>query len=170
MDELDYYIRDGYTYIFLVEDMKFVESQVKMEFGKKEYVIPKDTDPTRTTLMQMIDKTDYPTEIKAAKIELVLIYPEISKKIIARAVRSNRELKFFSGFDYLIEFSGDIWERLNDKTKEIVMLHELKHLYPYEKKGQAGENSFPEYHQCRPGRLHQFLCQRNEQLADSPPQ
>ena len=50
MDELDYYIRDGYTYVFLVEDMKFVESQVKMEFGKKELKVIKRIVPQITTV------------------------------------------------------------------------------------------------------------------------
>jgi membrane glycosyltransferase len=45
-------------------------------------------------------------------------------------VRTGKELKFFSGFDYLIEMSGEVWDALDEPTRYILMLHELMHLLP----------------------------------------
>jgi predicted metallopeptidase len=61
-------------------------------------------------------------------IKFLLVEPFISKKTVARCIRPNNELKHFGGFDYLVEFSNAVWKTLDDKTKYVVMLHELKHI------------------------------------------
>jgi len=73
-----------------------------------------------------------------AKIEYLIVYPNISKSVAGRCVRTGKELKFFSGFDYLVEMSGELWDTLDAPTKSILMEHELKHICPVmnEKSGE----------------------------------
>jgi len=43
----------------------------------------------------------------------------------AKAIKASREVKYYSGNDYLIEISGEVWDMLDDATKEILVYHEL---------------------------------------------
>lgn len=83
-------------------------------------------------LMSLGEKVinDQKIDVYPAKICYLLVYPNVSKTVAGRCVRSGRELKFFSGFDYLIEMSGELWDALDDDTRKILMEHELKHVLP----------------------------------------
>jgi len=65
-----------------------------------------------------------------AEIGYFLVYPNISKQRAAKAMKATREVKYYSGNDYLIEISGELWDMLDSKTKKMVLLHELLHLDP----------------------------------------
>ena len=69
-------------------------------------------------------------DLHPAKLKLIKEYPYISKKTIGKCIKASKELKFFGQFDYLIKFSGDVWDMLDDKTRYILMYHELLHAYP----------------------------------------
>jgi NTP pyrophosphatase (non-canonical NTP hydrolase) len=69
-------------------------------------------------------------DIYPSKLEYLLVYPCISKTVAGKCVKSGKELKFFSTFDYLIEISGELWDALDEKTREILIEHELKHVLP----------------------------------------
>lgn len=69
-------------------------------------------------------------DISPARVEYLLVHPEISKTIAGRCIRTSKELKFFSSYDYLIEISATLWNALDDSTRYILMLHELKHILP----------------------------------------
>lgn len=69
-------------------------------------------------------------ELHPAKIEYLLVYPNISKIVAGRCIRTGKELKFFSGFDYLIEMSGELWDALDDSVRYVLMQHELMHVMP----------------------------------------
>ena len=45
-------------------------------------------------------------------------------------MKATREVKYYSGNDYLIEVSGDVWDMLDQKTKYMLLYHELLHIYP----------------------------------------
>lgn len=77
-------------------------------------------------------------DLKPATIEYLLVSPMISKTTVARCIRCSDELSYFSEADYIIEFSEDLWNVLNDDTKKVVMHHELLHVNPVynEKKGE----------------------------------
>jgi hypothetical protein len=45
-------------------------------------------------------------------------------------MKASREVKYYSGNDYLIEISGEVWDMLDDQTKEILVFHELLRLEP----------------------------------------
>ena len=81
---------------------------------------------------------DQKIDVYPAKLEFLLVYPNVTKSVAGRCIRTGKELKFFSGFDYLIEMSGELWDTLDDKTKAILMEHELKHVCPVmnEKSGE----------------------------------
>ena len=69
-------------------------------------------------------------EFGPAEIGYFLVYPNISKQRAAKCIKANREVKYYSGNDYLIELSGELWDMLGIKTKEMVLYHELLHIDP----------------------------------------
>ncbi|MEO9887300.1 MAG: putative metallopeptidase [Balneola sp.] len=69
-------------------------------------------------------------EFGPAEIGYFLVYPNISKQRAAKCMKATREVKYYSGNDYLIELSGELWDMLDGKTKEMVLYHELLHIDP----------------------------------------
>lgn len=69
-------------------------------------------------------------DVSPARVEYLLVYPNISKVVAGRCVRSGKELKFFSGYDYLIEISGELWDALDDTVRYVLLQHELMHIMP----------------------------------------
>ncbi len=69
-------------------------------------------------------------EFGPAEIGYFLVYPNISKQRAAKCMKATREVKYYSGNDYLIELSGELWDMLDTKTKEMVLYHELMHIDP----------------------------------------
>ncbi len=65
-----------------------------------------------------------------AEIGYFLVYPNLSKYKAAKVVKANREVKYYSGNDYLIEISGELWDILDQKTREMVVFHQLLHVNP----------------------------------------
>jgi hypothetical protein len=94
------------------------------------------SDEIKRIADEVIDKESL--DLNKAKIEYLLVYPNISKTVAGRCIRSGKELKFFSDFDYIIEMSGEVWDLLDDETKHILAFHELLHVYTYtNKKGET---------------------------------
>jgi hypothetical protein len=107
--------------------------------NNNDFLRPGDT--VRTSDKQLFESPEVQTVaekvIKEQKIELgpaqvcyMLLYPNISKKRAAKAVKCNRELRHFSGYDYLIEVSGELWDMLDERTKYMMLWHQLLHLDP----------------------------------------
>lgn len=69
-------------------------------------------------------------EIGPAQIGFLLVYPNISKQRAAKCVKATREVKHYSGNDYLIEVSGELWDMLDDDTKKMLLYHQLLHIDP----------------------------------------
>ncbi len=88
---------------------------------------------------QVLDKEKL--DVEEAKIGYLLVDPYISKTTVGRCIRANKELKFFSKFDYIIEMSKEVWEQLDDKTKYVLMFHELLHVF-IEHDEKTGEVKF----------------------------
>ena len=72
----------------------------------------------------------YHLEFGPAEIGYLLVYPNISKKKAAKAMKATREVKYYSGNDYIIEVSGELWDMLDEETKNMLLLHELLHIDP----------------------------------------
>ncbi len=69
-------------------------------------------------------------EFGPAQIGYFLIYPHISKQKAAKCMKATREVKYYSGNDYLIEISGELWDMLDEETKKMLLYHELLHIDP----------------------------------------
>jgi hypothetical protein len=69
-------------------------------------------------------------EFGPAEIGYFLVYPNLSKYKAAKCMKASREVKYYSGNDYLIEISGELWDMLDEKTKEMVLFHQLLHIDP----------------------------------------
>jgi len=74
--------------------------------------------------------TDFKLDFGPAEVGYFLVYPHISKQKAAKCMKATREVKYYSGNDYLIEVSGELWDMLDSKTKEMMIYHELLHLDP----------------------------------------
>lgn len=92
--------------------------------AKKEFIEDEDLV---TIANKVIDehKMDY---LNGVKIRYLLVTPHISKTVAGKCIRPNDELKWYSEADYIVEFSASVWDGLKDDVKEILMLHELKHI------------------------------------------
>lgn len=71
-------------------------------------------------------------DIYPAKVTYLLVYPNISKTTAGRCIKTNKELQFFSGYDYIIEMSGELWDSLEESVQYVLMQHELMHILPVE--------------------------------------
>ena len=69
-------------------------------------------------------------DLGPAEIGFILVYPNISKQRAAKCMKATREVKHYSGNDYLIEVSGDLWDMLDKDTKKMLMYHQLLHIDP----------------------------------------
>jgi len=65
-----------------------------------------------------------------AEIGYFLVYPNLSKYKAAKCIKATREVKYYSGNDYLVEISGEMWDMLDQKTREMVVFNQLLHIDP----------------------------------------
>lgn len=65
-----------------------------------------------------------------AQVGYLLVYPNISKQRAAKCVKASREVKYYSGYDFLIEVSGELWDMLDNDTRKMLLYHELLHIDP----------------------------------------
>ncbi len=72
----------------------------------------------------------YHLEFGPAEVGYFLVYPFISKQKMGKAIKSTPEAKYYSGNDYFIEVSGELWDMLDTDTKEMLVFHQLLHLDP----------------------------------------
>ena len=97
--------------------------------GKKTY---EESDDAKLIGHKILNEPhNYPVSFKPednVKICYLKVYPHITKHIVGRCIKASHSVKYFSDYDYLIEVSGDLWDKLNDLTKEVLIWHELKHI------------------------------------------
>lgn len=72
----------------------------------------------------------YNLDFGPAQVGYFLVYPNISKQRAAKCMKATREVKYYSGNDYLIEISGELWDMLDEDTREMLIYHELLHIDP----------------------------------------
>jgi hypothetical protein len=90
---------------------------------KKEFI---EDDDLNIMVRKVI--VDNKIDLDGITIKSVLVHPYISKTCAAKCIRCNQELAHFGNFTYLLEFSETLWNSLKEETKEILVLHELKHI------------------------------------------
>jgi len=69
-------------------------------------------------------------DFAGAKISYLLIYPNISQKTPAKVKKTTKELKHFTGYDYLIEISGELWDMLDSDTRYNLFWNQLIRVNP----------------------------------------
>lgn len=72
-------------------------------------------------------KQDKKIELGPAEVDLFLVYPNISKKRPAKVIKCNREMKHYSGNDFILEFSGELWDMLDKETRYNLMWNTILH-------------------------------------------
>jgi len=107
-----------------------------LEFKKKRYEIADDVE----TVANKVFKTKN-MDLQPATIKYIKVYPGINKKTAARCMLSNPMMKLFGECDYVIQVSGDLWDKLDEDRKEILMWHELLHVLPIQN-SKTGEWDF----------------------------
>ena len=100
-------------------------SNTSMKIKKKEYVID---DELNDFVQEVIKK--HTIDIGPALVAFVLVYPHISKTKAAKISKCSPKDKFLSGFDFVVELSGQLWDQVKEETKEALMLHQLMHILP----------------------------------------
>ncbi len=106
--------------------------------NENDLLQPEETISTEKQLMESPEMEtiakkvieQYKLEFGPAEIGYFLVYPHISKQRAAKCMKATREVKYYSGNDYLIEVSGELWDMLDPKTKEMMIYHELLHVDP----------------------------------------
>ncbi len=73
---------------------------------------------------------NYDLDFGPGQICYFLVYPNISKQRTAKCIKATREVKYYSGNDYLIETSGKLWNMLDNDTKEMLIYHQLLQIDP----------------------------------------
>lgn len=103
------------------------------EIAGKQYF----EDPQLAKLAQGVIE-DRNIDLAKAEVGYMLVYPNISKTTGASCKTTSAIEKHFSGFDYIIQVSGEMWDMLDATTKDILIWHELLHIDPQysEKKGE----------------------------------
>ncbi|MBN8547050.1 MAG: hypothetical protein J0L60_13040 [Ignavibacteria bacterium] len=74
--------------------------------------------------------TEQKLDIMPAQVAYLLVSPNISKTVPSKTFKTSPELRFFSGFDYIVEVSLDLWTALDEAERYILMHHELLHILP----------------------------------------
>lgn len=106
--------------------------------NENDFLAPEEVTSTDKQLMESPEietiakkvMKDYKMELGPAEVGYFLVYPHISKQKAAKCMKATREVKYYSGNDYLIEVSGELWDMLDTNTKEMMIYHELLHIDP----------------------------------------
>lgn len=103
----------------------------KYKAKKKRYYAPNETDDLTVTFQRCLkDCNDYDMADKHnLKFALHYVYPYISKTTWAHIMKTSAQMKMYSDVDIIVEVSGDVWEMLDQTQKDILIEHELMHLY-----------------------------------------
>jgi len=107
-----------------------------VSLNNKEYVV---SDELKELAKKVI--TEQSIDTGNAKIVYLIVYPNISKTVAGKCVKTRNELKFFSEHDYIIKMSGDLWDSLDDDVRYVLMQHELMHVMPVNDE-KSGEYKF----------------------------
>ncbi len=86
-------------------------------------------DPHMAKLADEV-KDEHSIEVGPAQVGYLLVYPNLSKTRAGKTIKASREVKHYSGNDYLVEISGELWDMLDRDTRKMMLLHMLLHIDP----------------------------------------
>lgn len=61
-------------------------------------------------------------------IKYALVYPYVSKTTAGKCNKTSNITRFLTDTHFVIEFSGELWDQIDDEIKEVLMYHELLHV------------------------------------------
>lgn len=105
-------------------------------------------DPQLETLAEEVI-SEHNIELGPADVGYMLIYPNISKTRAGKCMKASREVKHFSGHDYLVEISGELWDMLDENTRHVMMFHlhlQMDPTYNEKKREWTMKTRKPDYH------------------------
>jgi len=112
------------------EELKTLSTK-KMALKKKRYYVPNDNDDFTATFnksLKLVNNYDL-IDKHNIKFSLHYVYPCISKNTWAHIIKTSPQLKMYTGIDVIIEVSGNVWELIDQQQKDILLEHELMHLW-----------------------------------------
>ena len=111
--------------------------QEQKQIDDKNYILTDDLKELAKNVIEKEKTTLHFNDDDTLKIGYMYVYPNITNTVAARCIKSAKELKFFSNYDYIIQFSGELFDTLSEEVKYILMYHELSHIeVNYNKKGK----------------------------------
>jgi len=108
-----------------MQDNEFLDPKGDIRLTDKELI----ESPELQELAAEVIET-HKIELGPAQIGYLLVYPNISKQRAAKCMKATREVKHYSGNDYLVEVSGELWDMLDNDTRKMLIYHELLHIDP----------------------------------------
>ena len=103
------------------------------EFEKEETIknkIYRLSDELARRAQRIIDEKNLEERLGPSRIKYLLVSPNITERTAGRCILATNHLKFFSEADYIIEISADLYENLNELTRDVLLYHELLHVSP----------------------------------------
>jgi predicted metallopeptidase len=97
----------------------------KVALSGKELLESKEVEKIA---LEVIETENF--DLRPAEVGYFLVYPHLSKTNVAKCMKCSREVKYYSGNDYLIEISGEVWDMLDHNAKFMLVYHELLHIQP----------------------------------------
>lgn len=105
-------------------DENIHEGQEKEILGRKLYVYL-DTLPDFAIDVAKKHNID----IDKLNLKLALVYPEVAKNVAGRCMIVHGQTKLLTDVNYFITFSGELWDELGEAQQELLVAHELMHIY-----------------------------------------
>lgn len=98
----------------------------------REVQIKNKTYTSDTSLAILADKIIEEKQLGLSSIpvniEYVLVYPFINKTTAGKCSKTSNVTRYLTDKHFVIEFSGELWDQINDETKAVLMYHELLHV------------------------------------------
>ncbi len=108
-----------------MQDNDFLDPKGDIRLTDKELI---ESPELQELAAEVIEK--HKIELGPAQVGYLLVYPNISKQRAAKCMKATREVKHYSGNDYLVEVSGELWDMLDNDTRKMLIYHELLHIDP----------------------------------------
>lgn len=102
----------------------------KEEFGTKTTYIPSEGHSVHKIFSDAKELCAASSEIESEQIRfgLTFVYPNISKRVYAHIRKPDRLLKMHSGYDLIVEISGNAWDKMTENERTALLHHELEHI------------------------------------------
>ena len=114
------------------------------EFNEQSQKEPKKREYEESEELKLLAEkiiTQEKIDIRPAKVAYLIVSPNISKTVPGKTLKTSPEFKFFSGYDYVIEISADLWAALDDADRYIFIHPKSAHgvlIELYEPAGRTG--------------------------------